>query len=84
MDKIVIRNLLGQFTRQFFERYYITHPPQITKFDNIGYGLNKSGTGKSKQSINFNFKTTQPDELEIETFIRIFVESLEELRWKVM
>ena len=80
-DKSVLRDILKRYTDSLFKKYYITNPPQIYKSDNVrmGYGRNEHS---SSQSIRFGFKTEQPSEIELETFVRVFVES-ELIRWTI-
>jgi len=73
-DKAVLRDLLKRYTDTIFNKYYITNPPQISKSDNVQMGYSRS-QNTSAQSIRFGFKTTQPTETELETVIKVFVET---------
>ena len=72
-DKHNLINILERYSDMLFDRYYITNPPTIKKYDKIsrGYSSNKS---KESQSINFVFNTTQPSEDEVKSFIKVFVD----------
>ena len=43
-DKHNLINILERYSDMLFDRYYITNPPTIKKYDKIsrGYGSNKS------------------------------------------
>ena len=73
-EKSVLRDILKRYTDKLFGRYYITNPPQIYKSDNVrmGYSNNKQSPS---QSIRFGFKTEQPTENELDSLIKVFVES---------
>tara|TARA_B100000315_G_C14325126_1_gene472626 strand:- start:499 stop:741 length:243 start_codon:yes stop_codon:yes gene_type:complete len=75
-NKNVLKEILLNFGDELFKRYYITHPPQITKSDNVSMGYGDSVL-KPKQSIHFRFKTEQPNRDEVKNFIKVFVETLE-------
>ena len=75
-NKNVLKDILMSFGDEMFKRYYITHPPQITKTDNVSMGYG-DGVLKPKQSIHFNFKTEQPNRDEVKNFVKVFVETLD-------
>ena len=75
-DKNKLIEILEGYTDKLFQRYYITNPPILKKYDKVdmGYGSNKSS---SSQSINFVFNTTKPTEDEIKSFIKVCVDMME-------
>ena len=83
-DKSKMVSVLESFTDQMFNRYYITNPPTIKKYDSgvkeLGYGSNKT---KETVSLDMGFFTTKPSESEVKTFIKIFVEMWDKggMRW---
>ena len=80
-DKAKMISLLESFADRMFERYYITNPPIVKKYDRgvneLGYGKNK---GKETVSLNFGFHTTKPSKNELKTFTKIFVEMWDQNR----
>ncbi|MDP6339633.1 MAG: hypothetical protein QF842_04800 [Candidatus Marinimicrobia bacterium] len=73
-EKQNLKIILERFSDKLFERFYITNPPQIVKSDNINMGYG-NGVIKPQQSIHFGFKTTKPNEDDIKTLIKVFIES---------
>lgn len=54
------------------EKYFIHRPPMIRKSDNLTLGWGN----KRKTSINFAFVTEKPNRKEIESEVKLILESL--------
>tara|TARA_R100000005_G_C4986757_1_gene194884 strand:- start:564 stop:812 length:249 start_codon:yes stop_codon:yes gene_type:complete len=72
-QKNELRHILKRYTDKLVDRYYVTHPPQIYKSDNVGLGYSRNENTPS-QSIRFGFKTTQPTERELDSLIKVFID----------
>lgn len=57
---------------QLSEKYFIHRPPMIRKSDNLTLGWGN----KRKTSINFAFVTEKPNRKEIESEVKLILESL--------
>ena len=75
-------DLMMSFLDEFFERYYVSEYPTIKKSDSISPGYRpttqrelKGIQTKKRQSINFTFSTIQPSRKEIQSCVKVWLQT---------
>ena len=77
-----ITDLMMSFLDEFVQRYYVSEHPTIKKSDSISPGYRpttqkelKGIQTKKRQSINFTFSTIQPSRKEIESWVKVWIQT---------
>lgn len=77
-------DLIMSFLDEFVQRYYVVEPQTIKKSYSITFGYRpttqkelKGQQIKKRQSINFTFNTVQPSRMEIESLVKVWVQTHE-------